>query len=475
MKGGCDMARIVVLGAGVVGLGVAMMLADDGHQVTVLERDPAPPPSPEQAWDSWSRRGVNQFRLPHFLLARFRSVADAELPGLVDDLAAAGALRANPIVRMPEDVTGGPQPGDGRFELVTARRPVVEAVVAARAGATDGLTVRRGCPAAALETGAWPGGSSGPVHVTGVVTERGESVPADLVIDCSGRRTGVPALLRAAGSPGPVEEGHDSGFVYYARHFRSGDGSLPRPSGPGLQPVGSISTLTLPGDNGTWAVVVVASGRDRGLRALRRVEVWERVVRAMPGVAHWLDGESIDEVTTIANIEDVRRHYLTGSHPVATGIVPLADAWSCTNPALGRGLSLGLAHAGALRSLLREGALDEPARLPERWADATAATTGPFVDETLRFDGHRLAEIEAIIEGRPYEVDDPIWSGYNALLASSSETPELLRASLDVTMLFRTVADVLADPELGAVVAGLEKPGPADGPDRSELLAIVGS
>ncbi len=469
------MARIVVLGAGVVGLGEAMMLADDGHHVTVLERDPQPPPSPEQAWESWARRGVNQFRLPHFLLARFRSVADAELPGLVDDLAAAGALRVNPIARMPADVTGGPRPGDDRFELVTARRPVVEAVVAARAAATDGLTVRRGCPVAALQTAEGSGRSGRPVHVTGVVTEAGEAIATDLVIDCSGRRTGVPSLLRAVGSPGPVEEGHDSGFVYYGRHFRSDDGSLPRPMGPGLQPQGSVSTLTLPGDSGTWAVVVVASGSDRALRALRRPEVWDQVVRAMPRVAHWLDGEPIDEVTTIANIEDVRRHYLAGSEPVATGIVALGDAWSCTNPALGRGLSLGLAHAGALRSLLREGVLDEPGQVPRRWADATADSTGPFVDETLRFDGHRLAEIEAIMEGQLYEVDDPIWSAYNALVGSAPVTPELLRASLDVTMLFRTVADVLADPDLGAAVAELDGPGPADGPDRSELLSIVGS
>jgi phytoene dehydrogenase-like protein len=34
------MARIVVIGAGVVALGAAMLLAGDGHQVIVLERDP---------------------------------------------------------------------------------------------------------------------------------------------------------------------------------------------------------------------------------------------------------------------------------------------------------------------------------------------------------------------------------------------------------------------------------------------------
>ena len=34
------MAQIVVVGAGVVALGTAMLLAGDGHRVIVLERDP---------------------------------------------------------------------------------------------------------------------------------------------------------------------------------------------------------------------------------------------------------------------------------------------------------------------------------------------------------------------------------------------------------------------------------------------------
>ena len=87
------MARVVIVGAGVVGLGTAMLLAGDGHRVIVLERDPAPPPAePAEAWKRWQRPGVNQFRLPHAFLAGFRSVLDAELPEVSKALQAAGAL-----------------------------------------------------------------------------------------------------------------------------------------------------------------------------------------------------------------------------------------------------------------------------------------------------------------------------------------------------------------------------------------------
>jgi glycine/D-amino acid oxidase-like deaminating enzyme len=61
-------ARITVLGAGVCGLATGMLLARDGHDVTVLERDAASvPKSPHEDWESWTRGGVAQFRQPHYL------------------------------------------------------------------------------------------------------------------------------------------------------------------------------------------------------------------------------------------------------------------------------------------------------------------------------------------------------------------------------------------------------------------------
>ena len=68
------MATIVVLGAGMNGLSLAMLLAQDGHDVTVLERDANEPvDDPEAAWNGWERRGVGQFRMLHFMLPRWRS------------------------------------------------------------------------------------------------------------------------------------------------------------------------------------------------------------------------------------------------------------------------------------------------------------------------------------------------------------------------------------------------------------------
>jgi 2-polyprenyl-6-methoxyphenol hydroxylase-like FAD-dependent oxidoreductase len=128
-----------------VGLSMAMMLAKQGHEVTVLERDGGDVPgSPGEAWQEWNRHGVAQFRQPHYLHAAGRQILDAALPKVTQGLLGAGATAFDVLALMPpfiEDRT--PREGDERFVTVTGRRPVIEYAVAT---AAQNLDIRRGVP-----------------------------------------------------------------------------------------------------------------------------------------------------------------------------------------------------------------------------------------------------------------------------------------------------------------------------------------
>jgi len=471
------MADVLMIGAGLNGLTTAMLLARDGHQVTVLERDPAEPvEEPDEAWQSWDRKGVNQFRMLHFLLPRWRQIVDAELPDVAAELERRGGLRYNIIDEAPDFVSGGHRDGDERYTSLTARRPVIESAVAAAAAATPGVTIRRGVSVAALLRG--DEAASGIPHVVGVRTEDGEELRADLVIDASGRRSSLPRLLADVGARAPMEELEDSGFVYYGRHFRSKDGSLPPMMGPLLQSYGTISILCLPADNGTWGIGIIASAKDAAMRAVKDPARWEAVVSRHPLVAHWIDGEPIDEgVAVMAKIEDRWRRFVVDGTPVATGVVAVGDSWACTNPSLGRGITIGLLHALTLRETLRSTGLGDPVGFAMAFDDGTVRDVEPWYRATLWYDRHRLAEIEALMEGRDYEPEDETWGVLHAFQSAVSSDADLLRAFGEVMGLLATPDEVFSRPGMLEKVfelGGNWREAPVLAPTRDELLATAG-
>jgi flavin-dependent dehydrogenase len=473
------MARIVVMGAGVVALGAAMLLAGDGHEVLVLERDPAPPPDdPADAWERWQRPGLNQFRLPHAFLGGFRAILDAELPEVAKDLEAAGALRLN-IIRdvLPPQLSGGWRDGDEAYEWLTGRRPFMEAVVAAAAEATPRVQIRRGTAVIGLTSGSEV--LAGVPQVTGVRTRAGESIDADLVVDMTGRRSGLPDWLGGIGARRPTEELEDTGFVYYGRHFRSADGSIPPMLGPPQIPWGTVVSLTLPADNGTWSVVLAAAAKDKALQPLREPERWDATVRALPLVAHWLDGTPIDDgVQVLARLEDRYRGFVVDGTPVATGVVPVADSWACTNPTHGRGTSIGMLHAVMLRDQLRAVGLEDPAAFAREFHAATAREVEPWYRITNARDRHQLGEIAAAIRDDTYDPHDPGYELEQALEAASGQDPDCLRANLDIQLVLRPPEQALADPELRAKALRLGsgwRERPPFGPDRAQLVALAGA
>jgi flavin-dependent dehydrogenase len=473
------MTRVLVMGAGVGGLSAAMLLALDGHDVTVVERDPARPPTdPGEAWAGWERRGVNQFRLPHFLLSRWRQEAEHEIPEAVAAIERRGGLRLNLVEALPAGITGGARAGDAVHTSVTARRPVLEAALAETAEATFGVTVRRGVAVAGLLVGetrtARSGAGAVVPHVTGLRTDAGDDLHADLVVDMTGRRSPLPAWLRAVGARAPIDEQEDCGFVYYGRHY-AGDAPPAMLAGL-LQHYESVSLLTLPADNGTWSVVFICSSRDAALRGLRDPDRFAAALDHYPVAAHWKDGKALTGVDVMAKIEDRCRRLVVEGEPVVTGLVAAGDAWACTNPSLGRGATIGLLHAGALRDVLREVPPTEAWAFARRWDEVTEATVAPLYRATLAFDRHRLAEVDAEIAGRAYETEDPAWAISKAMNAGAGRDPEVLRAQLRIAGLLASPEDVVAEPGTldRILAAGGDGPRyPLPGADRGTLLATV--
>jgi flavin-dependent dehydrogenase len=314
--------------------------------------------------------------------------------------------------------------------------------------------------------------------VTGVVTATGEEIRAELVIDATGRRSPLLSWLVDSGARRPIEEIDDVGFQYYGRHFRSSDGTTPPAFGPLLQHYDSLSILMLPADNGTWGVGLVTSAKDSALRTLKDAHQWTTAVKSYPLVAHWLDGEPLDEqIAVMAKLEDRHRTFVVDGAPVATGVLAVGDSWACTNPSVGRGISIGMIHAVALRDTLRRASMDDPMALALAWHQATLDSAEPYVRGTMHYDRHRLGQIDAQIAGVPYEPNDPAWDLGECLFAGAGSDPDLLRGALRVGCALATGDEVFAEPGMvdkALSVGGPLRGEPAPGPSRSQLLAALG-
>lgn len=430
--------RIVVVGAGPIGLFCACALAVRGHRLVVVDRDAGPP-----RVGPWLRKGVMQFHHAHTFRPQVVEALRAELPHVLDDLLAAGAE----VARTP----------DGHPAALLCRRATLERALRESAGSQPEIAFRTG-------------------HVDAVVAERGRAVGisvggrqigADLVLDVSGRASRFTRGIR------PPAEGGDCGAVYVTRQYRlrrdAGPGPVNSPIGLSLSFAGYLA-IAFRHDDRTFSVTVNHDGSDHRLRALRDAHTFETSVRAIPGLDSWLDPARSQPVTPVlpgGRLYNTYRGQLDSTgKPALPGMISVGDAICTTTPLAGRGVTLGLLQARRLLSDLdRWGSdIDSATAQFDSWCSANIK---PWFADHLTTDADRVRRWA----GGDVDLNRPLPSD---LIVAAAAADAGLRAVVDpyTTMAAAPASLRVAEPRAREIYATGWRPAVPAGPSRDELAGI---
>ncbi len=382
--------RIVIVGASIAGLTTALALSRSGHDVVVLERDAASPPgSSRDVSTIWKRRGVPQWRHSHGFLARLRNVLRDRYPDLLKALLEAGVQERTfgeslPPVLAPSYTA---RPDDDDLTTLLCRRTTFERVLHEYVRTQSGVCIRTGVHITGVlstDAGAVP-------QLTGLSARIGETlveIPADVLIDATGRLSPFPAWLRALGAP-VAEDMHETGIVYYTRFYRLRE-SCEEPQRTEHSSMGDLGYLkfgVFPGDNGTFSLTLAIPTIETELRILRQPDVFTQVCHTLPALAPWLDPHVAEPTTAVLVMGGLRnsyRQFVTHGQPAVLGYFAVGEAAVHTNPLYGRGCSLSVVHAHLLADVLH--AVSDPVARAVQFHQKTSAELRPFYDAAVRRD-----------------------------------------------------------------------------------------
>lgn len=341
-----NLGHAVVIGGSVTGLTAARVLAGYFAKVTVIERDHLVE-GPEY------RKGLAQAYHAHTLLARGQALMNELFPCLVDELLANGAVAVDPrreIAFYYERNWRQLRNSQDRLSIY-ASRPLLDSILYRRVAAMEGVDFLYEREVTGLAT------DEAGQRVTGVrVRDRRapfsgeEIIPANLVVDASGRNSRAPQWLRSLGYEAPSDTIVNSFTGYASRIYRRPENfDQPwktlyiRPSAPGDRRGGII----IPLEDDRWHVTLVGVDKDypsndeasfmQFARSLPSEKLYEAIK----------DAEPLSKIHAYRRTESRRRHY--ESLPAyLEGLLVYGDAAYTLNPVYAMGMTASVLGSVAL-------------------------------------------------------------------------------------------------------------------------------
>ncbi|MFI6742440.1 FAD-dependent oxidoreductase [Nonomuraea sp. NPDC050451] len=314
---------IVVIGAGLTGMSVAMMLARHGLPVTVIERDECAAFGRREGYPAL-RAGAAHARRPHQLMAGARDILRRSLPDVTHKVYELGARDAVE------------HPGESPAAFMALRRALLERALLTCARDLPTLTLRFGERVLDVVTADEPG-----ARVRGVRTTKA-ALPARLVIDA----TGVHARLAPA-APYVSMRSH---LYYTSQPFRLTDeGFAAAQDAVALwspAPSRDVVHVRLFVHDPPFASVLVALRGDRHPPAR---EVMLESYRA--ALASERLRSCLRDAVPLAPIQDfgfLKSRIRLFTFPGPCGLHQIGDALAALNPLTSRGAGLGLVQAELL-------------------------------------------------------------------------------------------------------------------------------